>query len=196
MRRAGLLAGLGSALLIGGCGGNAAAPKPGASQTSATVSGSDTSARAATPIPAKGFHLSSPAFSGGGVIPTRYTCRGLDLSPPLSIAGVPAGTRELVLVMRDPDAPGSDFVHWALAGIPPSTRRLPSGGVPGLVTPGRNSFGTLGYRGPCPPAGAVHHFVLTLTALGARSGLRSGFSADAPSSPAVGIAALIGTFRG
>jgi Raf kinase inhibitor-like YbhB/YbcL family protein len=96
--------------------------------------------------------------------------------------------------MRDPDAPGGDFVHWAVAGISPRTAGFPSGGVPGLITPGRNSFGSLGYRGPCPPQGATHHYVITLTALSAASGLRPGFSADQLRAPTVATATLTGTY--
>ncbi len=98
-------------------------------------------------------------------------------------------------MMRDPDAPSGNFVHWALAGIDPTTVGSQAGGVPGFVAPGRNSFGTLGYRGPCPPSGdKPHHYVLTLSALSARSGLKAGFSTDELRTNAVAIATLIGTY--
>jgi Raf kinase inhibitor-like YbhB/YbcL family protein len=142
------------------------------------------------------LRLVSPAFKAGGAIPRAYTCDGSDTSLPLRIAGVPRGTVELVLVMRDPDAPSGNFIHWALAGINPSTTAFPAGGVPSLVAPGRNSFGTLGYRGPCPPAGdKPHHYVLTLIALSAPSGLRAGFNPDQLRTGALAIATLIGTYR-
>ncbi len=207
-----------AAILVGGCGAGSGSSSSTTSSTthstsstsaavartsgSATTTGSSnintpstTSSFSTTATLAHGFHLSSPAFAAGAPIPAAYTCDSIGVSPPLQISGVPPGTRELVLVMRDPDAPGGNFVHWALAGISPSTTSLPSGGVPGLVAPGRNSFGTLGYRGPCPPrGGAAHHYVLTLSALTSASGLRTGFQADQLSSPAVGIATLIGTY--
>jgi Raf kinase inhibitor-like YbhB/YbcL family protein len=209
-----------AAILIAGCGGSSSSSgatssrtNQSATSTPAAVTQSTTSATTAssssslstpgtsttstfstTATLAHGFHLTSPAFAAGGAIPAAYTCDGTDVSPPLQITGIPPGTRELVLVMRDPDSPGA-FVHWALAGIPPTTTSLPSGGVPGLVAPGRNSFGTLGYRGPCPPHGASpHHYVLTVSALSAPSGLRAGFSADQLSSAATGISTLIGTY--
>lgn len=165
------------------------------SSSSISTASSTTSTFSTTASLARAFHLTSSAFAPGGQFPSNYTCDGADLSPPLEISGVPPGTKELVLVMRDPDAATGNFVHWALAGIPPTTTSLPSGGVAGLVAPGRNSFGTLGYRGPCPPTGAkAHHYVLTLSALPAPSGLRSGFSADQLQSAATGIATLIGTY--
>ena len=144
---------------------------------------------------ASGFHVSSPAFSEGGSIPSRYTCDGEDVSLPLQWSGVPTGTQELVLVMRDPDAPGGDFVHWAVAGIQPTATGFPAGGVGGQVAPGRNSFGTLGYRGPCPPTGdKPHQYVITLSALASASGLRAGFTADQLQTKALGIATLTGTY--
>jgi Raf kinase inhibitor-like YbhB/YbcL family protein len=101
---------------------------------------------------------------------------------------VPAGTVELLLVMRDHDAPGGDFIHWAIAHIKPAA--VASGGAgtlvfeagqnpPGAVL-GRNSFGSLGYRGPCPPPGdPPHHYEITLSALGQPSDLQTGFSPTA-----------------
>jgi Raf kinase inhibitor-like YbhB/YbcL family protein len=166
-----------------------------AARATATTRISATTAISTTATLAGGFHLSSPAFGAGEQIPTVFTCDGSNISPPLQITGVPNGTRELVLVMRDADAPGGGFVHWALAGIPPTIGDLPSGGVPGLVSPGVNSFGTLGYRGPCPPPGdPPHHYVLSLSALSTTSGLSPGFRADQLRSTAIGIATLIGTY--
>jgi Raf kinase inhibitor-like YbhB/YbcL family protein len=165
------------------------------SPTAASTSTTSTSATSTTATLAGGFHLSSPAFGAGSEIPATFTCDGADISPPLTFTGIPPGTRELVLVMRDAEAPGGNFVHWALARIPPTVGGLPSGGVPGLVSPGLNSFGTLGYRGPCPPPGATpHHYVLSLSALSTPSGLAPGFRADQLQSTAIGIATLIGTY--
>jgi Raf kinase inhibitor-like YbhB/YbcL family protein len=109
------------------------------------------------------------------MIPARYTCTGADVSPPLRWSGVPSNARELGLVIIDPDAPGGSFTHWVLAGIPPSERGLPAHvGLTGAV-PGRNDFGKLLYRGPCPPPGRPHHYVFELLALRAPSGLTPGF---------------------
>lgn len=160
--------------------------------TTSTTSASSTST--ATAQPAAAFTLSSPAFPAGGAIPSTYTCDGSGSSLPLSWSGVPADTKELVLVMRDPDAPGGTYVHWAVAGIDPTTTGFAAGGVSGMVIPGRNSAGTLGYTGPCPPQGAPHHYVITLSALGSSSGLQPGFSADQLQASALGIATLVGTY--
>jgi len=163
--------------------------------TSTSATPASTSAPSGGAGLAAGFGLSSPAFSSGGAIPSQYTCDGQDISPPLQWSGVPAGTKELVLVIRDPDASTADFVHWAVAGIAPSATGFPAGGVGGQVIPGRNSFGSLGYRGPCPPTGGTpHHYVFTLSALASASGLRPGFSADEIQSQALGIATLTATY--
>ena len=105
----------------------------------------------------------SSAFEEGGVIPARYTCDGLDVSPPLSWSSVPDGTRSLALIADDPDAPGGTFVHWVIYNLPPDTRRLPED-VPNRETllsgaaQGVNGAGSVGYMGPCPPSSTHRYF--------------------------------------
>jgi Raf kinase inhibitor-like YbhB/YbcL family protein len=121
---------------------------------------------AANPIspPVSRLSVSSPAFAAGHSIPAQFTCQGQDVSPPLRWAGVPAAGRQIEIVMRDPDAPGGNFIHWRLTGIPASTRALSAGEIPFGARTWRNGFGTVGYRGPCPPAGPAHHYVITVSA--------------------------------
>ena len=108
----------------------------------------------------------SSAFSPGGTIPPLYTCDGRDISPPLHWSGVPGDATQLTLTMTDPDAPGGSFIHWQLASISPGSTGLAAGAQPAIGVAGTNSFGTTGYRGPCPPRGAKpHHYVITVTAL-------------------------------
>ena len=101
--------------------------------------------------------LTSGAFPDQGAIPVGFTCDGDDLSPSLDWSDVPDGTAELVLICEDPDAPGGTFVHWILWGIPPGTAGLAEGAVPPGTHQGRNGFGSVGYRGPCPPRGHGPH---------------------------------------
>jgi Raf kinase inhibitor-like YbhB/YbcL family protein len=119
-------------------------------------------------------------FKPGATISRAHTCDGQDVSPPLHATGLPSATKEIVVVMRDPDAPGGNFIHWAIADVHPTSGSLSlaAGATPAGVVLGRNSFGSLGYRGPCPPSGAPHHYVITVDALGQSSGLRKGFSAS------------------
>jgi phosphatidylethanolamine-binding protein (PEBP) family uncharacterized protein len=71
--------------------------------------------------------LTSPACAQGEEIPPRYTNDGEDISPPLVIAGAPQGTAAFALIMDDPDAPGSTWVHWVVWSIPAGTREIASG---------------------------------------------------------------------
>jgi Raf kinase inhibitor-like YbhB/YbcL family protein len=110
------------------------------------------------------FTLSSGSFDSGQPIPARHTCEGEDSSPPLEWDGVPTGTRSLALVVDDPDAPGGTFTHWIAWAIDPGTRSLAGG--ESAPAEGRNDFGSVGYRGPCPPRGhGPHRYVFRLFAL-------------------------------
>lgn len=111
--------------------------------------------------------LSSAAFSHQGIIPSRYTCNGEDISPQLSWAGAPAGTKSFVLVMDDPDAPDPaspriTWVHWVLYNIPSTIRSLleniSANGLPSGTLEGINNWSRTGYGGPCPPIGQHRYF--------------------------------------
>jgi len=128
----------------------------------------------ASPAPQGGksvtLTLTSPAFAPGKPIPARYSCEGLDLSPPLRWSQPPSGTRSLVLICEDPDAPTGTWVHWVLFNLSPSLRELPEGVPPLKVVlekarQGKNDFGRLGYGGPCPPPGKPHRYFFRLYAL-------------------------------
>src|SRR5512143_622560 len=74
--------------------------------------------------------LTSSAFRPNGAIPTRYTCEGDDVSPPLAWKGAPRGTKSFVLVVDDPDAPDpaapkTTWVHWVLYDLPATATGLP-----------------------------------------------------------------------
>ncbi len=110
------------------------------------------------------FALESSAFEHAQAIPSRYTCDGEDLSPPLRWANVPEEARSLALLVDDPDAPGGVFTHWLAWGLDPGAGGLGEGEA--APSEGRNDFGTLGYRGPCPPPGhGRHRYVFRLYAL-------------------------------
>ena len=97
--------------------------------------------------------VSSTAFADGGVIPRRHTCDGEDLSPPMSFADVPSGTKELALLVEDPDAPGGTFVHWLIWDLPARARALREGMAKARhlddgAKQGINGYGTIGWSGP------------------------------------------------
>ena len=143
--------------------------------------------------------LTSPEFTEGGAIPRRYSCDADNVSPPLSWSGAPAGAITLALVMDDPDAGG--FVHWVVYNIDASaTGSLPAGWsvTPDAAPQGGNSFGRLGYGGPCPPSGA-HRYAFRLLAIDQVLDLPAGPKADAVLAAAAGHtlaeATLTGTYR-
>ncbi len=123
--------------------------------------------------------LRSPAFSDHTLIPSAYSHESGDVHPPLMWSGVPDGTVELDLVCTDPDAPHGTFVHWLLAGIPPTEEGLPTGERPSAALAGRNGFNTSGYVGPHPPVGdEPHRYFFRLYALSEPSGMQPGFTLD------------------
>jgi len=116
--------------------------------------------------------LQSSAFDPQGMIPARLTCDGANQSPPLSWSGAPAGTRSLVLMVDDPDAPDpkhprQTWVHWLVYNLPADCMELPEGGpLPAGSLLGLNDWRHVDYGGPCPPIGR-HRYVHKLYALDA-----------------------------
>jgi Raf kinase inhibitor-like YbhB/YbcL family protein len=111
--------------------------------------------------------ITSPAFSHEQEIPGRYTCDGKDISPALEWSGLPEGTKSVVLIVDDPDAPDPaapkmTWVHWVLYNIPPSARALPEGVGSKYLSEGTkeglNDWKRTGYGGPCPPIGRHRYF--------------------------------------
>lgn len=153
--------------------------------------GDDDEAADASPTPTIGdgdLSLSAPAFDDGGSIPARYTCDGENVSPELAVEGVPDGAGSLVVVVDDPDAPGSDpFVHWLLWNVPPETETIPRGVPQGETVDaldgarqGANGSGSVGYFGPCPPTDdGAHTYRFTLSALDGTLDVSAGAKRDA-----------------
>jgi Raf kinase inhibitor-like YbhB/YbcL family protein len=131
----------------------------------------DASGGDASPTTATTLRLTSPAFENGAAIPTDFTCVGEDVSPPLAWTGVPAGTAELAVVVRDPDADG--FVHWVIAGLSPDLGGVARGNPPSQAVEELNDFGRQGWSGPCPPSG-THNYDFRIYALAEPSGLGAG----------------------
>lgn len=129
------------------------------------------------------LRLRSPAFEPGGRLPSRYTCEGANVSPPLRVAGVPAPAEALAVVCATPDSPGSQVTQWLLWNLPADTTEIPAE-VPRERTvldgarQGTNDAGRLGYAGPCPP-GPEATVWFTLHALDAPLALDAGAARDA-----------------
>jgi hypothetical protein len=99
--------------------------------------------------------VTSSAFVHDQKIPAKYTCDGDNVNPPLTIEGIPEGTKTLVLIADDPDAPVGIWDHWIVWNIP-VTSAIEENSVPGKEA--LNSFGKKSYGGPCPPSGTHRYF--------------------------------------
>ena len=115
------------------------------------------------------MQVSSPVFESDGMIPSKYTCDGADISPPLQWDSVPEGTKSVALISDDPDAPMGTWTHWTLYNFAADKTELaediahdetlPDGSRQGLT-----DFGETGYGGPCPPSG-THRYYFRIYAL-------------------------------
>lgn len=107
--------------------------------------------------------LTSSAFRYNEKIPDKYTCKGENVNPSLSIKEIPEKAENLVLIMDDPDAPKGLWVHWVVWNIPVISKidedNVPEGSVQGL-----NDFNKHEYGGPCPPSG-IHRYFFKIYAL-------------------------------
>ena len=129
-----------------------------------------------------GFILTTSAFEAGQAIPVEYSCAGANRSPALNWSGAPAGVGSFALIVEDPDAPSGTFIHWVVFNLPadatgiagetPRTPGLPDGALQGV-----NGMGRVGYMGPCPPPGKVHHYHFELFALDSKLDAKPGLDA-------------------
>ncbi|WP_455367724.1 YbhB/YbcL family Raf kinase inhibitor-like protein [[Eubacterium] cellulosolvens] len=105
--------------------------------------------------------VTSPAFKENGDIPSKYTCDGEDVNPPLRIEGIPQNAKSIIVIVDDPDAPMGVWVHWVVWNIP-LTDVIEENSTPGVE--GINDFQKHTYGGPCPPSG-VHRYFFKVYAL-------------------------------
>jgi Raf kinase inhibitor-like YbhB/YbcL family protein len=115
------------------------------------------------------FEIHSSAFQPGERIPVVYTADGQDVSPLLKWK-LPENARSAALICDDPDAPMGTWVHWVIYNIPPATEELKEGISKDMHLPdgslqGKNSWSKVGYNGPDPPSGKIHHYHFKLYAL-------------------------------
>jgi hypothetical protein len=117
----------------------------------------------------KELTVKSPAFENNKLIPSKYTCDGDNVNPPLTIEGVPNETKSLVLIVDDPDCPTGTWDHWIVWNIPP-TNKIEENTIPG--TEGINTARKHSYGGPCPPWG-THRYFFKVYALDTKLSLNS-----------------------
>ncbi|HTX60900.1 MAG TPA: YbhB/YbcL family Raf kinase inhibitor-like protein [Methanobacterium sp.] len=107
--------------------------------------------------------ITSPVFNEGEPIPARYSCNNVNVSPPLEFKDIPENTVSIAVILEDPDAPGGLFTHWIIFNLPADTNGLSEHIMPRELMDdgskhGMNSFGLVGYGGPCPPSGTHRYF--------------------------------------
>ncbi len=133
---------------------------------------------------ANGFELQSSDAKSGQLIDEKFTfsglgCSGQNISPALSWANPPEGTKSFALTVHDPDAitGGAGIWHWVVINIPADARAIEQGAgtADGAKLPQgsrqiNNDYLGLtnhsGWGGPCPPKGhKPHAYNFTLYAL-------------------------------
>ena len=108
--------------------------------------------------------VSEGAFEHG-ILPARFTCSATQpVSPPLTWAGAPAGTKSIALVVDDADAPITPYVYWIAFDIGPGTSALLEGQLPPGALQARGTAGYDSYDPPCPGPGG-HGYRFTVYAL-------------------------------
>ena len=131
--------------------------------------------------------LTSSNFSDGGEIPRKCGYKNGNISPPLTISGIPNGTQSQTLIMDDPDAMaavGKVWVHWVMCNLNPTITEIGEDNhrqtnkilmekkeLPWME--GMTDFGEVGYGGPAPPD-KRHTYVFKLYALDSKLELPDG----------------------
>ena len=108
---------------------------------------------AVTVVDFKPLKVSSSEFQDDGLIPSKYTCDGENINPPLDIKGIPEETKCLAIIVEGHNVPIHCLDHWIAWNIP-ATRHIKAGRV--MEAEGRNDFGENKYNGPFP--GTQHYY--------------------------------------
>jgi hypothetical protein len=120
--------------------------------------------------------VNSGTFLHGTIMPERFTCAGPHrLTPPLTWAGAPAGTKSIAIVFDDADAPIRPYVYWVVFDIGPGTSALLEGKLPPGARESRGTAGFDKYSPPCPGSGG-HGYRFTVYALNTVLNLPNGTS--------------------
>jgi hypothetical protein len=128
----------------------------------------------------KVFTLTSTTFKDGSMLPmkaanskanapTNANCVGDNVSPQLSWANPPDGTKSFVLLMEDPEGRAPAGVHHMVTyGIAPTVTGFAEGEMSkpsDKFVGGKATQGTGFYNGPCTPANVQpHHYTFVLIA--------------------------------
>jgi Raf kinase inhibitor-like YbhB/YbcL family protein len=120
------------------------------------------------------------------ILPKDYSCDGHDRSPEIEVGGVNTKiSKSLAIIVNDPDALSSGgFIHWIawnvelVRMIPENIPKTPFVTFPLKAVQGINSFGKIGYNGPCPPRGQTHRYFFKVYGLDTNLDLAAGATKD------------------
>ena len=192
--------------VLAGCGSSSTRSSPSPTGTSSVQSGSSstgaspptqqTSGRSEPP-PAATILVGIPTLLPKSHIPKRYTCDGGDVPLPVQWSHIPSGTAKLAMfVVNLEPVEGRLFVHWAVAGLSPTSHGISAGRLPPGAVVGRNSFGNVGYS-ICPAKGTgEEHYIVRVVALPHPLAAKSGFDAETLYQEAKRSAKIVGVAGG
>ena len=114
----------------------------------------------------KSLIVTSSAFSNNGVLPSKYSCHGQQVSPPLKVTNIPPGTTSLAIVMFDPHATAKkSTTYWLMWNLDPN------GDIPENFVSDFESQNPInkqyGYQAVCPLNG-THYYHFRVYALDTR----------------------------
>ena len=117
------------------------------------------------------------------MFPKKYTCDGEDISPRIDIDRI--HSPYLTVIIDDWIGPEKRFTHWiiwdieARQVIPENIPRTAVLSQPFSAVQGTNDFGSIGYRGPCPPPGETHTYYFNVYGLNSKLDIPPGSSREA-----------------
>jgi hypothetical protein len=117
-----------------------------------------------------------------GTFPKKHTCDGEDISPVIHLDRI--HSTYLAIIVDDAIGPSDRFTHWLIWNIEPrpiileNIPKAPEITEPFPAVQGTNDFGTIGYRGPCPPPGETHTYYFNVYGLDGKLKIPAGSTRD------------------
>ena len=109
----------------------------------------------------------STAFTDNGTLPSKYTCDGASVSPPIAWNDAPTGTKSFAVIMHHIPPTGDNHVYMLIYNIPSSvnslTEKTANVGLFGINTVN----GKTEYTPPCSQGPGAKLYVMTVYALSA-----------------------------
>ena len=162
-----------SALLLASCSRDGREMKPPTADQTETIAIATTIAETVATV--QELTIAVP-WEEGAPIDALFTCDGSKLSPSFDIAGLPEGTVTWGLSIVDQTA--ANAVHWVAANIDPAINHVDAGVVPAGAVQSLNRIQKVGYAAPCPKAGELHTYVLTVYAVSQQLEVSDGMDAE------------------